>query len=72
MAQGQKFKFHKKKENKPQQRKNVPIEPIEKEKQEVVKTMKKTIQNAQKKIYKSIESAIIAKAKHKRENFELL
>lgn len=72
MAQGQKFKFHKKKENKPQQRKNVPVEPIEREKQEVVKSMKKTINNAQKKIYNSIESAIISKAKQKRENFEIL
>ncbi len=72
MAQGQKLKFHKKKENKPQQRKNVPVEPIEREKQEVVKTMKKTINNAQKKIYRNIESAIIAKAKQKRTNFELL
>lgn len=73
MAQGSKKTFNKKgTQTKMQKRKAQPVLEKEKEKHETVRHMKKQIQQDQKKVYRSIENLIIAKAKSKRTHFELI
>lgn len=72
MAQGNKLKIKKKSKPSMQKRKGVPVEEKDRERLETTRAYKKTMKKAQKKIYTSIEKSIINKAKHKRENFELL
>jgi hypothetical protein len=72
MAQGHKLKYNKKKSAAHQKRKCAPVEEVDRERLECVRTMKKTIKKAQAKIYRNIEEKIIAKAKSKRANFELI
>lgn len=79
MAQNNSLKLKVKEENRKskhhkqvqaQARKNKPEDEVEK--QEVVRNIKKQIHKSQAKIYKSIENTIIAKARSRRENFEIL
>ena len=79
MAQNNSLKLKVKEENRKakhhkqvqaQARKNKPEDEVEKK--DVVRNIKKQIHKSQAKIYKGIENTIIAKAKSRREKFEIL
>ena len=75
MAQNNSLKLKKKNEKDAKkfvERKNKPNSGIDKEKNPVIRNIRKEMHKSQKKVYKNIENMIIQKAKHKRENLEIL
>ena len=73
MAQGFKDKYKKNKANQEvKKRKSCPAEEKDREKLDTTRKIRKQMQKNQKKIYSSIESSMISKAKGSRERFELI